>query len=138
MSLLLDEDYQYLAGTGLEVDEDERSRFVIFRDFPLPKGMYKDGAETLEAVDVLFVVPGNYNASGGDMFWVHPFLTRVDGKAIPAVSGPRQDSRTHAGTEYTRWSRHWNGKPWKPKVDNIQTVVDRITWALANPDAKRT
>ena len=135
--MLLDEDYEYLTEIGLEIEEVEGSRFVIFKNFKLPDNVYKSGSENLQVVDVLYVVPDNYNTSGGDMFWVHPYLERVDGRAIPAVSGSNQDSRSHNNVEYTRWSRHWNQKSWQPKVDNIEKVIDRITWALNNPDAKR-
>jgi hypothetical protein len=86
-------------------------------------------------VDVLYVIPPNYNTEGGDMFWVHPYLERADGKAIPNATGTGVDTRTSNGIEYLRWSRHWNNRPWKPKVDNVQKIVDRITWAFAKPDA---
>lgn len=138
MGLLLDDDYAYLAESGLAYVEVEAPRFLIFRDFRLPAGVYKSGTEIRDVVDVLYVIPGNYNASGGDMFWVYPYLERVDGKVIPNVNGPGQDSRTQDGIEYLRWSRHWHNKPWRPKIDNVQTIVDRITWAFAHPDAKRT
>lgn len=140
MGLLLDEDYVYLTEIGLKYVEVAEPRFLIFRNFVLPGGVYKSGSEVKNAVDVLYVIPTNYNASGGDMFWVYPYLERVDGKAIPNVNvgGPGQDSRSHDGIEYLRWSRHWHNKPWIPKVDNVQKIVDRITWAFAHPDAKRT
>lgn len=135
MPLLFDSDYEYLEAHRLEVLEDEASRFLIFRNFPLPKGVYTADGEPRDAVDVLYVIPTNYNTAGGDMFWVHPRLQRADGKVIPNTSGPGEDSRTHAGIEYVRWSRHWNNREWKPKVDNIQKIVDRITWAFVHPDA---
>jgi hypothetical protein len=36
-----------------------------------------------------------------------------------------------------RWSRHWNTHPWKAKVDKVQTILDRLEWALKNPDADK-
>lgn len=137
MALLLDEDYAYLTEAGIEFEEDEANKFLIFRNFPLPEGLYNAGADVRTSVDVLYIIPSNYNTTGGDMFWVNPSLTRVDGVVIPAVSGPGQDSRTHANIEFLRWSRHWGNKPWKPKIDNVRTIVDRLTWAFTNPDAKR-
>lgn len=138
MPMLFESDYRYLAGIGMEYVEDEESRFLIFKNFPLPAGVYVSGGAPRDAVDVLYVIPPNYNTEGGDMFWVHPQLERADGKAIPNVNGPGQDSRTHAGIEYLRWSRHWNNRPWKPKVDNIEKIIDRVTWAFAIPDATRS
>jgi len=140
MALLFDEDYEILKDAGLTVKEDEALRFLIFRDFPLPDGIYTANGQPQTTVNVLYIIPPDYNTSGGDMFWVHPQLARADGNAIAAVNGAGQDSRIHAGVEYTRWSRHWNrpGVRWKPKIDNIQTIIDRITWAFTYPDAKRS
>ena len=85
----------------------------------------------LRQVEVLWIVPSDYNTSGGDMFWVHPALSRADGKEIPSVFGfGGGDARHFKGKEYCRWSRHWNSASWKPKTDNIHKVLDRIEWAL--------
>lgn len=138
MPLLFDGDYAYLQEIGQAHVEDEASRFLIFLNFPLPQGIYKSGGMVLSAVDVLYVIPPNYNTEGGDMFWLNLKLERVDGHPIPNISGPNEDSRTSNGTEYLRWSRHWNNKPWRPKVDNIEQIIGRLTWAFANPDAKRS
>jgi hypothetical protein len=138
MPLLFNSDYAYLKEIGRNYVEDEGSRFLILKDFPLPEGVYKSGEIPCSVVDVLYIVPPNYNTEGGDMFWVNCRLARVDGQAIPNISGPGEDSRIHGGIEYLRWSRHWNNKPWRPKVDNVQKIIDRLTWAFANPDAKRT
>lgn len=137
MSLLFDEDYQILAEAGLAYEEDEASRFLILKGFPLTEGLYVSGGKPISAVDVLNVIPANYNTDGCDMFWVYPQLARADGKAIPQISGPNVESRTHNGVEYCRWSRHWNKNPWKPKVDKVRTILSRIEWALKNPDADK-
>lgn len=138
MPILFDSDYDYLAEIGQEYVEDEVSRFLILKHFPLPKGVFKVGEAERSTVDVLYIIPPNYNTEGGDMFWLDCRLERVDGQPIPNISGPGEDSRTFDGVEYLRWSRHWNNKPWRPKVDNIEQIISRLTWALANPDAKRT
>lgn len=137
MGLLFDEDYQVLKEAGLEYEEDDRNRFLILKNFPLREGLYVAGGTPVAAVAVLNVIPSNYNTAGCDMFWVHPQLARADGKAIPAISGSGQDSRTHNNTEYCRWSRHWNNHPWKPKVDKVRTILDRLEWAFKNPDADK-
>lgn len=138
MALLFESDYQFLTANGLQTMEDEEQRFLIFKDFRLPGGMYQSGGQPVSAVDVLYIIPPNYNTEGGDMFWVSCRLERVDGVAIPNISGPGEDSRTHQGVEYLRWSRHWHNRPWQPKVDDIQKIVDRLTWAFQVPDAQRT
>lgn len=137
MPLLFDEDYEVLKEAGLEYEEDEPNRFLAIKNFPLQKGMYVSGGSAVDAVAVLSIIPPNYNTAGCDMFWVHPPLARSDGKTIPAVSGPNQDSRMFGGVEFMRWSRHWNTRPWKAKVDKVQTILDRLEWALKNPDADK-
>lgn len=137
MPLLFEDDYNTLRDARLNCEEEESSRFLVFKDFPLPESVYVSDNKSLQAVNVLYIIPPNYNTEGGDMFWVYPRLQRADGVAIPATSGPNEDSRTYNGIEYFRWSRHWNKNPWKPKIDNIQTIIDRITWAFNYPDAKR-
>lgn len=138
MSLLFDEDYIILKESGLEFEEDENQRFLVIKNFPLPSGLYNYNGTVLDQAEVLWIVPSNYNTSGGDMFWVHPALTRADGKPIPAAAVfGGGDSRRFKDKEYCRWSRHWPEQSWKPKVDNLQKVVDRIDWALRRPDANK-
>jgi len=137
MSLLFDDDYEVLKEAGFEYEEDENSRFLIIKNFPLAEGLYVAGDKPVTSVAVLSVIPTNYNTAGCDMFWVHPQLSRADKKTIPAISGPNEYSNTHKGIVYCRWSRHWNKHPWKPKVDKVRTILDRIEWALKNPDADK-
>jgi hypothetical protein len=137
MSLLFDEDYKILKESGLEFEEDGGQRFLVIKNFPLPPALYNHNGVLLDQVEILWIVPPNYNTSGGDMFWVHPALARADGKLIPNVAGfGGGDPRHYNGKEYCRWSRHWPAESWKPKVDNIQKVLDRIEWALKKPDTK--
>ena len=139
MALLFDEDYQILADSALLHEEDETNRFFVFKNFPLPHGIYRSQNSEVNTVDVLYVIPQNYNTDGGDMFWVSPQLYRIDGVEIPATGGPGSDSRLYNQTEFCRWSRHWNNSnSWKPKTDNIKTIIDRISWAFKYPDAKRS
>lgn len=136
MALLYEEDYEILKNSGLEYEEDEGQRYLIIKNFPLPTGLYVYGGSALEQVEVLWIVPTNYNTSGGDMFWVHPAMARADGKVIPNAEGfAGSFARFYNGKEYCRWSRHWQAESWKSKVDNIQKVLDRIEWALKRPDA---
>lgn len=138
MPLLFDEDYEILASSGLEFEEDEATRFLVIKDFPLKPGLYEYANQPIEKVDVLVVIPPNYNTSGNDMFWFYPPLTRADKKQIPAAFIFGQgDSRIHKGKEFCRWSRHFTADTWKPKIDNIQKILSRIEWALKKPDAQR-
>lgn len=139
MALLFDDDYQTLNDAKLVVVEDEEQRFLVFKAFPLPDGVYVANDAPCSVVEVLYIIPENYNTAGGDMLWVYPMIKRADGQPIPnsGDGGPDQDSRTFEGKEYIRWSRHWNNVPWKPKIDKVQTIIDRLTWAFNYPDAKR-
>jgi len=138
MALLFDEDYDILKESGLAWEEDEGKRFLIIKNYPLVSGLYVCNGETLQQVEVLCVIPPDYNTSGGDMFWVHPALARADGRAIPNAAGfGGGDPRHYQGKEYCRWSRHFAADSWKPKVDNIQKVLSRVEWALKYPDANR-
>jgi len=138
MPLLFDEDYKILREAGLEFEEDETQRFLIINNYPLPSGIYVYNGTPLSKVEVLWVLPANYNTTGGDMFWVHPALTRADGKAIPAAAVfGGGDPRHFKGKEYCRWSRHWPPSNWKAKEDNVQKILDRIEWALRRPDTNK-
>jgi len=83
MALLFDEDYDTLTESGLEWEEDEDKRFLVIKNYPLPCNFYVHNGATVEQIEVLCVIPPDYNSNGGDMFWVNPALVRADGKAIP-------------------------------------------------------
>lgn len=139
MSLLFEEDYQYLKESGLDYEEDQGQRFLIIKNYPLPQSLHTQDGNPAEHIEVLWIVPSNYNTSGGDMFWVHPGVIRADGAPIQAAflfGGG--DARHYNGKEYCRWSRHWT-KPgsWTPKVDNIKKVLTRIEWALQDAGEPR-
>ena len=138
MALLFDEDYQTLTDSGIEYEEDEANRFLVLKNFPLETGLYSYDNVSLDRVEVLVGIPPNYITSGNDMFWTHPELKRSDGKVIPNANGFGQgDARHYNDKEYCRWSRHFPPNSWRPKVDNIQKILDRVEWALRNPDAKK-
>jgi len=82
-----EEDYTILKESCLVYEEDEPQRFLVIKNFPLTSGLYSHGGTSLDQVEVLCVIPANYNTSGGDMFWVHPPLVRADGKTIPNAAG---------------------------------------------------
>lgn len=135
MALLFDEDYEILKNAGLSTEEDEAKRYLIIKDYPLKEGLYKSGNFVIGKVDVLVVIPTNYNTSGNDMFWVHPPLIKADGSPISAAFVYGQgDSRIYNEQEFCRWSRHYSSNTWIPKVDNIQKILSRIEWALKNPN----
>jgi hypothetical protein len=134
MPLLLDADYAELEEQGLAYREDTGNRFLVLPGYPLPEGLYHQ-----TNCDVLVIIPSNYNQAGIDMLWTFPYLTRLDGKAIPQTSRPGEgDNRSFEGREFCRWSRHWKEPrvAWRPGTDNVATILHRIRWAFGNPDAK--
>ncbi len=134
MSLLLDEDYEYLQTTGLEYAEEEASRFLIIKNFEVDPSFYAAEGKPITHLEVLVQIPANYNMDGGDMFWTHPAVTRADGSVIPQVMGyGGGDERKFEGKEYCRWSRHFVPGSWKPKIDNIEKILARLEKALKNP-----
>jgi hypothetical protein len=136
MSLLLDEDYEILGNAGLTCEEDEANRFLVITNYPAPVGLYVSGGQPVTELEVLVIIPQNYNTSGTDMLWTHPAITRTDGGPMPAVMGyGGGDPRHYKGKEFCRWSRHYNGSSWKTKIDNVEKILGRIEWALQNPTA---
>ncbi|VAW75795.1 hypothetical protein MNBD_GAMMA12-1358 [hydrothermal vent metagenome] len=134
MPLLHDEDYETLAERSLEYEEDETNRFLVLKNYPLPNELYD-----VKSCDVLIVIPQNYNSCGNDMLWTSPALSRLDKKPIPRANKPGDgDNRMHNGKEFCRWSRHWSGAAsWRPNIDNMLTILQRIEWALNKPDANK-
>lgn len=134
MPLLFDDDYEYLKSCGLVYEEDEKNRFLVIRDFPLEPNFYIAGNTSVNKVDVLVIIPSNYNTSGNDMFWVNPTISRADGIAILNIGG---DPRFFKEVQFTRWSRHYTSDSWIPKVDNVRKILSRLEWAFKYPDTKR-
>ena len=134
MSLLLEEDYKILYESGLQYVEDKDNRFLIIRNYPVAQGLYVSSGMPVTEVEVLVIIPSNYNMSGTDMLWTHPSISRTDNGPIPAVNVyGGNDNRFFNSKEYCRWSRHYEGSSWKAKIDNVQKILSRIEWALRNP-----
>lgn len=140
MSLITQSDQARLLEIGmpfLEVEEGT-NRFLILTQYPLKNGMYQ-----VDQCEVLIVIPANYPQAGNDMFWVYPQLKRLDGKPIPGTSVPQNeqqgDPRFWNGKRYDRWSRHWPNPPhaWRPGKDDIDAILNRLSWCLENPDCKK-
>lgn len=129
MALLLDEDYEQLRVQGMGWEEFPDKRFLFLKNFPLPSNVY-----TVASADILVIIPTDYPEGGNDMFWTSPRLIRQDGGNIPQTS-PSGAGENHIvnGVEFHRWSRHWfqdMPSAWRPGLDNLDTIMRRITWAL--------
>jgi hypothetical protein len=138
MALLFDEDYEILEDSGLVYEEDETNRYLIIKNYPLQKSFYHFNNQELETVEILVVIPSNYNTSGNDMFWTYPPLKRIDNVAIPAAfEFGGGDAKYYQQKEYCRWSRHYDSASWTPKTDNIQKILSRIEWSIKNPSSQK-
>lgn len=134
MSLLLDDDYKILNDSGLEYDEDDENRFLVIKNYPVSEGLYISNAQLVTQVEVLVIIPNNYNMSGTDMLWTYPAISRIDNGPMPNVNVyGGSDNRLFNSKEYCRWSRHYDASSWKPKIDNVQKILSRIEWALKYP-----
>lgn len=134
MALLTEEDYSDLERMELKYKEDDDQRLLVFLDFKLNAGLYQ-----VEQCNVLVIIPQNYPTAGNDMLWTYPRLQRTDGQVIPgtiASSYPdsQRDIRIFEEKTYERWSRHWNvgNQVWRAGRDNITTIVNRLTYVMAN------
>ena len=134
MALLIEEDYSDLERMQLEFKEDEGLRFLVFLNFKLSSGLYQ-----VDQCNVLVIIPQNYPAAGNDMLWTYPRLQRTDGREIPGTIAPgnpdnQRDVRIFEEKIYERWSRHWNvgNQVWRAGRDNITTIVNRLSYVLAN------
>ncbi|HEY9277000.1 MAG TPA: E2/UBC family protein [Methylotenera sp.] len=134
MAILTNEDYSKLEAMNLKYKEDNDKRFLVFLDFQLKPGLYQ-----INSCDILVVIPETYPNAGNDMFWTNPRLQRTDGMVIPGTIPADQpeanrDVRIFEGKIYERWSRHWNSgnQLWRAGKDEISTIVNRLTYVLAN------
>ncbi|WP_029038494.1 E2/UBC family protein [Salinimicrobium xinjiangense] len=130
MALLFEDDYELLKSSGLVIEEDEAKRFLVIKNYPVQPDLYLVGGQPITELEVLLIIPPNYNTSGGDMFWTYPRISRANGMIIPNYGG---DPRIHAGKSFDRWSRHFKPGSWRPKIDNVQKILSRVEWALRNP-----
>ena len=120
---VLDEDGAFLDELGLRWETliDGESRWLVIHDYPLPQG-YR-----AETASLALLIPREYPDAQLDMFYLHP--------AASLASGARLD-RCDATVEiegkiYQRWSRHRQGVPWDPTMDNVATHLGLVEGCLA-------
>jgi hypothetical protein len=107
-----EDDRTFLDELGLEweaVVEGGARRIVIY-DYPVPAGYNHD------KVALHLRLEPAYPDTQIDMVYVHPDLSRRDGKPIAALANEAFDNKT-----WQRWSRHRTAEnPWVPGEDNIE------------------
>jgi hypothetical protein len=94
---------------------DDGSRLITVRDFPLPPGWNK------EAVTVRFLVPVGYPFAGPDSFWADPSL-RTAGQAMPINTAMQQPWTTEPPLLWFSW----HPERWNPQQDTLMSYLGVI------------
>lgn len=111
------EDAEYLNGRGLTWETlQENSQWLLIHGWTLPSGY------NLTSVSLALLIPSGYPDVEIDMVYVHPHLSRLDGKPIRALAGQKiRDMK------WQRWSRHRTPAcPWRPGIDDISTHLTMV------------
>jgi hypothetical protein len=131
MANMLDQDRLFLEesfGDSWEVVVEGANIWVLLHDFPLPDGYAQ------KTVTLAIRMESGYPLSQLDMMYVHPAITRTDGKSIPQteVSQPLDQK------QFQRWSRHRTANnSWVPNQDGLENHVYFIEEAFRSEFIKR-
>lgn len=122
----LTEDLKILEERGyqFEIKEENNKVHVIFKDFPLPSGVYN-----MEKTELLIFTTPHYPNAGFDMFWVDEGL-RLNDDRIPEKA---EQIEVQCGVSRRRFSYHpYNAKPWNPSEDNVVHYMEYVHQRLRN------
>lgn len=109
-------------GFSFELTEANSRIYVIFRDFPLPDGVYN-----MQKTSLLIFTTPLYPNAGFDMFWVDNKLTLKNG-GIPKNA---EQIESHLGRVWRRFSYHpYQKKPWNPSEDSVEVFIQYIEQRL--------
>ena len=120
---LLEVDERFLDASGLwwETLIDEKRRWLLLHDYPVPLGF--TAARTLLALEV----PLTYPNAQIDMFYTRPPLALKTGRAIDRT----QVSALIQKLPFNGWSRHRGQlSPWNPESDNVATHLALVESAM--------
>ena len=111
-------DETFLDGFGLvwETLVEANLRWLVLRDFSIPKGFNRDAA------DVAILIQPAYPPGVIDSAYISPPLDRVDGRPIPNATGEQQIE----GRKWQFWSRHRT--PDNPWIDGEDDLSSHIHW----------
>lgn len=111
LGLLRDRDYKVEA---LRNPPTGNIIYLVFTDYPLPKGWNKPTTKLLLITDI------SYPNSKIDMFWVDQDLRLADGR-IPQAGGTFE---TYINQTWHRFS--WHVQKWNPAVDNVISYLGTV------------
>lgn len=125
---LPDADESYMTGLGRtwEALLDGATRWLVIHDWKVPSGYNRT------QVTLALLIPDNYSDSPLDMVYFKEPLSRIDGRAIGALS-----SQVIGGVQWQRWSRHRTAaNPWRIGVDDIASHLAMVDEWLNREFAK--
>lgn len=126
---LPEQDIIFLNTLGLpwEAIKDGGMQWVIIHNYPVCPGY------NVTEVSVAIKIESGYPRAQLDMAYFFPALSRIDGKAINAVS-----IQPISGITYQRWSRHRTGQnPWREGVDDLSSHMTLVSFWFEQEFLKR-
>ena len=122
------QDLQVLKEQGHEytIVEENTKIYIIFKDYPLPLGLYN-----MEKTDLLIFTTPHYPNANFDMFWVDQNLL-LKNNSVPKST---ETMENHAGRTWRRFSYHpYNNKPWNPAEDSVISFMSYVQQRLERGD----
>jgi len=120
----LKQDLKILKDRGFSYDMTEEGSkvYIVFKDFPLPPGLYN-----MEKTNLIIFTTPHYPNAGFDMFWTNEGLTLKNG-SIPKQA---ENIEPHLGKRWRRFSYHpYSKKPWNPSEDNVASYMGYVQQRL--------
>jgi Uncharacterized protein conserved in bacteria len=111
-----------------DILEDGQRIFIVFKDYPLPLGIYN-----MDQTDMMIYTTAFYPNAGFDMFWVNEHLLLKSG-SIPKSA---EAIEPYLGKNWRRFSYHpyqGEGKAWNPAEDSIIRYLSYVDQRLERGD----
>ena len=121
-----DADELKARGFDLSLVERDGQIYLVFKNFPLPEGVY-----SADTVDLLIFTTPRYPRASFDMFWTESDLILKDG-SVPKGADAIEP---YIGRQWRRFSYHpYQSEPWDPSKDSAVKHVAYIHKRLQNGD----
>lgn len=122
-----DEDQLNRLGLRWETIVEQKRRWLLIHDYPLPTGY------TVESTKLALEVPPDYPGAQIYGFYAYPPLALTSGRTIERT----QLRGVLLGAEFHGWSRNRGGSaPWNPALDNVVSQLLLVDAALAKEVGK--
>ena len=114
------------GGCRVEIVEQDKKIYIIFKDYCLPKNLYN-----ISSTDLLIFTTPNYPDAGFDMFWVDETLL-LKNDSIPKAG---DEMESHLGKTWRRFSYHpYDKKHWNPSEDDVISFFGYVEQRLNRGD----